>query len=271
MNRIEYLNDRLAKKYISDDDYLIISSLTYSLLQREACDFLDISFEQDSRVRRYVLKKLSYDISRTYSLEHRQLIARLINKLNEKGFGKKESCSSAINFLYDFIPTREKDRILEIFLTSKSSRNRNRAFMRINSRWNKKYQTIIEQVWQTHRDKYCLGIILNHFPISFLFNNYKELLQFTEPWQTSKLFLKLGEINLEIVNELKEIDNISYSYVLAKLDKKLSESEAREFIKNNYTDERIGLLLWSFGQMGLWDIIIEYDKYYVKKRNHIKT
>lgn len=270
MNRIDYINKRLAIKYFSESDYTIINPLIHSLLPIEACDFLDLTFKQDYRVRRYVLKKISNDIFKTYSKEHKKLITLLIKKMDEKGFGRKESCSSAINFLYSSLPIKEKGRILNIFSASKSSTNRNRAFKIINSSWNKKYQAIIEQAWLTFKDQYCLKIILIHFPSSYLIQNYKNILQYADPYQTSKLFLKLGEINFEIVGELKKIDQISYSYVLTKFDKRLSDYEAMEILKNNYKDDRIGLLLWCFGQMGLWDIIIEYDNNYSGKNNCTK-
>ena len=44
----------------------------------------------------------------------------------------------------------------------------------------------------------------------------------------------------------------------------------KKILKNNYTDERIGLLLWSFGQMGLWESIIEYDADYREKDRKAK-
>lgn len=84
------------------------------------------------------------------------------------------------------------------------------------------------------------------------------------------MFLKLGAINFELVEELKDIDGISYCYVLTKFGKTISDIEAKEILKDNYKDERIGLLLWSFGQMGLWDIIVEYDIKYREKHNRAK-
>jgi len=270
MNRIEYINQRLATEHFSESDYTIISSLIHSLTAGEACSYLDLTFEQDYRVRRYVLKKISNDISKSYSTAHKKLIATLIKIIDKKAFGRKESCSYTLDFLLDSLPTRLKRKILEIFLGSKSSRNRDRAFKRLNANWDKKYFDIIEQVWYSFHDSYCLGIILNHFPTKFLIENYKTILKHTRPFQTSKLFLKLGAINFELVEELKDIDSISYCYVLTKFGKAISASEAKAILKENYKDDRIGLLLWSFGQMGLWDSIVEYDNNYREKHNQAK-
>ena len=270
MNRIEYINQRLATKQFSESDYAIISSLIHSLEPDEACSYLDLTFEQDYRVRRYVLKKISNDISKSYTTAHKKLIATLIKSLDKKGFGRKESCSYSLDFLLDSLPTRVRRRILEIFLGSKSSRIRDRAFKRLNIKWDKKYFELVAQVWYSFHDSYCLGIILNHFPAKFLLENYKRILQHTQPFQTSKLFLKLGAINFELVDELKDIDGISYCYVLTKFGKTISDSEAKAILKDNYKDDRIGLLLWSYGQMGLWDSIVDYDKNYREKHRRAK-
>lgn len=265
MNRTDYINQRLSASYFSESDYSIISSLIHSLTPDEACGFLDLTFEQDSHVRRYLLKKISNDITKSYTTTHKKLITTLLKKLEEKKFSRKESCAFSLDFLIDCLPAKRKRKIIETFLASKSSRNRDRAFKRLNKNWDKKYFELIEQVWYSFHDSYCLGIILNHFPTKFLLDNYKEILEHTQPFQTSKLFIKLATVRPELLEELKEIDGISYCYVLTKLDKMVSDTEARSILKENYKDDRIGLLLWSFGQMGLWDTIIEYDNEYREK------
>ena len=265
MNRIEYINQRLASNNFYDSDYIIISSLIYSLTPDEACSYLDLTFEQNHRIRRYVLKKNSSDISKSYTTTHKKLITTLIKKLEEKKFSRKESCAFSLDFLIDSLPTKSSRKIIESFLASKSSRNRNRAFKRLISNWDKKYFELIKQVWYLFHDSDCLKIILNHFPIKFLLENYKNILQHTQPYQASKLFIKIGRTNPELLDELKEIDEISFCYVLAKFGKKVPKNEANTILYNNYKDERIGLLLWSFGQMELWDTIIEYDNTYREK------
>lgn len=267
MNRIEYINQKLTAKDFSENYYTVISSLIHALTPDEACNFLDLTFEQDSRVRRYTLKKISNDISKSYITQHKNLIKKLLKKLEEKKFGRKESCAASLDVLIDCLPAKTKRKIIETFLGSKSSRNRDRAFKRLNTKWDKKYFEIVEQVWYSFHDSYCLRIILNHFPSNFLLDNYKDILQHTQPFQTSKLFIKLGTINSKLLDGLKEIDEISYCYVLTKFDKKISDIEAKRILKNNYKDERIGLLLWSFGQMGLWNTIVEYDIEYKEKHS----
>lgn len=262
MDKIEYINQRLTVNYFSENDYVIISSLIYSLTPIEACRYFDLTFEQNYRVRRYIIKKISNDISKKYSKEHKKLIGILLIRLDEKPFGRRESCAYSLDFLIDSLPTRTKRRIIEAFLASKSIRIRERAYKRLNTSWDKKFGEIIEQVWHSYHDSLCLGIILNHFSLGFLLNNYKDILKYTQVFQASKLFIKIGSINYKLIEEFKKVDEISYCYVLTKLNKSIPENEAMRILEDNFKDERIGLLLWSFGQMGLWNSIVEYDNKY---------
>ncbi len=259
MTHLEYLSKRLETKQLYRIDYIVLNTLIHSLSSFETCLLFDMSFNQDYHIRHYVLSKISNDITKNFTADHRKLILSLLEKLDEKGLSKKDTCSFSLDQLYDSLPTRYKNLILQKFLNSRSVRTHDRAFKRLNIKWNKKYQNLIEHVWNSYKDTNCLRIIINHFSANFLEKNYKDLLKITKPVQASKLLLKLGAINFEFVKELKDIDQISYSYVLAKLGKRLSDAQASEFLKNNYRDERIGLLLWSFGKMGLWDKIVEFD------------
>ncbi|MBP7498068.1 MAG: hypothetical protein KA792_10435 [Bacteroidales bacterium] len=262
MNRTEYIDQLQNRNFLKNSDYVIINSLIYALTPDEACKYLDLTFKQNHYIRLNLLKKISKDIAKSYTSEHKKLIASLIKKLNEKNFRKKECCSCALDKLRSNLPSRVKVRILKIFLESKSRYIRSLAFRQLKYNWNNKYYQIIEQLWHSFHDNYCLRIILDHFPITFLLDNYKTILQHTLHYQQPKLFIKVGKINPELLTDLKEIDEISYCYVMAKLGMRISDIEAKEILDNNYQKYGINFLLWSFGQMGLWDIIIEYQNKY---------
>jgi len=265
MNKLDYLKGRMEKRHLSGDDFEIIGSLIYTLSSQEVCDFFDFSFQHDYHIRRYVLRKISNDISKGFLPEHKLLLSLLIKKLDQKGFEKKQSCAYSIDFIYDSLPVKEKRKILLKFLFSTSSRNRDRALKRIKSNWNGKYQQLIEKVWNLYKDQYALDIIISFFPPEYLLNNYKTLIPHANSYQISKLFIKLGQVDLQKVEELKIIDEISFAYVMTKFERKISISDAKDIIKRNYQDERIGLLMWCFGQMGLWEGIIDYDINYLNK------
>ena len=64
----------------------------------------------------------------------------------KKSLAKKKSCAFSLDFLIDSLPAKTRQKIIKTFLASMSSRNRDRAFKRLNTNWNKKYFELIEQV-----------------------------------------------------------------------------------------------------------------------------
>ncbi len=66
------------------------------------------------------------------------------------------------------------------------------------------------------------------------------------------MYLRVCEEHPEFLGELKEISDISYCYVLAKLGLTLSDQEAQSIILGNVADENFGLLVWSLGKMQNW-------------------
>lgn len=264
MKKIEYINKLVTENRLNDGEYSVVSSLIYCLSPEDACNFFDLTFNQDYRVRRYVLRKIQADISKEYLSVHKKLISSLLNLIDEKGFSKKESCAFSLDSVYDSLPKRHQKNVLNRYLTSKYGRNRDRGYKRLNLEWDKKFQNYIVKAWQLYHDSNCLKLIINHFPIDFLLDNHEELMQYAEPYQLSKLFIQIASMNVDLLKKIKETDQISYAYVLAKLDMKLSDVEAQEILHKNYQDQRIGLLLWCFGKMELWDTIVEYDQRYRK-------
>lgn len=266
MERVKTINEIIGSRNLSDEDFIVINSLIQALNPKEACYLLDLNFTQNKRIREYALKKIYSDISNSYTQPHKKLISTLISRLEDKKYTQNDRYSYCLNFLYESVPKEDKKNILSSFLESNSIRNRNRFFKILLLNWNPKYLEIIEELWFNYHDRYCLEIILKYSPDTFILENYKELIEYSQPHQIKDIFLKLGKIDFKLVAKLKDIDEITYCYVLLKLGKKISNKEAKVFLENNYMDERLGLLLWVFGQMNLWDRIIEYNSKYLKER-----
>ena len=76
----------------------------------------------------------------------------------------------------------------------------------------------------------------------------------------SKLVIKLAPYNNNYVFSVKEIDEITYLYICASLKIAVGEEEACRIVDNNYSDERLGLMLWSLGKLKSWKTI----KYFIE-------
>ena len=104
MNRIEYFKDWIKKT----DNYGVDNSITIALISAmfptEACAILDLSFEQDFQIRKYIIKKIANDIRVEYLPEHKTLVSYLCDSLEKKNFAKRSSCAFCINSLFDELP-----------------------------------------------------------------------------------------------------------------------------------------------------------------------
>jgi len=247
------------------DDYNIVYALIMALSPKQTCELLDLTFEQDYKIRQWVVRKIANDIQEDYRPYHQDIVSAMLDMVDKKSFSKRNSCAYSIDIIFDNLPKQQKEKIIRTFLTSSYTPIRKRAYKRINRDWNNKYQKTIQQNWEKFHDPYCISIIVKHFPTDYLLDHYKEYLGYFEPYQLAKLFLRLAEKQPNKIKELKELDEISYAYALTKFEKKLTDRQARQFLCYNYQDDRIGLLIWCFGQMGLWDAIVYFEKNYKEK------
>lgn len=265
MNKIKYIEQLVNSDLLLSDGYNIIYSLISTLTPKQVCDFLDLSFEQNYKLRQWIVKKIASDIRKEYLPYHQKLVSKMIDMLELNRFPKRDSCAFSLNIICDSLPSKEQNKIINTFLNSRFIRLRNRAYKRFKTNWNKKYQKTIEKNWYEFKDPYCINVILKHFPTDYLLVNYKTYLKDLNPRQLSRLFRRISEKDTRKVNELKNINEISYSYVLVKIGKKISNQLACQFLKNNYKDDNISLLIWCFGQMGLWNAIVDFEKNYKEK------
>jgi hypothetical protein len=144
MTRVEQIKKRITEPILITDSF-VISSLIYALTSEEACDILDLDFQQDYKIRRYILRKLLLDMSKNFSRRHKQLVSSLLSLIKQQKFSKKESCAYSIAFLYSSLPKREKGLVLKEFLNSNNSRCRDRAYKIIKENWSTKYESKIEK------------------------------------------------------------------------------------------------------------------------------
>jgi hypothetical protein len=265
MNRLEYIDHLTKKHYLEYDDSSVIYSLIMALKPKEACDFLDLSFIQDYKIRQWILRKIARDIDREFLSFHLDLVDELIEKVSAKPFPKRNSCAFAIDTIFDSLSIRKREEILLTFLNSHYVAVRNRAYKRLGQTWDESYMNRIQSNWEKYHDEYCIKIITEYFPVEMLFANYCEYIEYFKPFQLSRLFLRLNEKDPNKINELRELDEISFVYVLTKLNRYISIKEAKLILKENFKDDRIGLLIWCYGQMGLWDVIVEFEENYKGK------
>lgn len=73
----------------------------------------------------------------------------------------------------------------------------------------------------------------------------------------SKLYIRLGHCSAQALAELKDLNAISYVYTCLKLGVPIATGEFRAIYMASMFDIDSGLLVWCFGQLGEWDLLLE--------------
>jgi hypothetical protein len=72
--------------------------------------------------------------------------------------------------------------------------------------------------------------------------------------------------------KLKKMDGITYAYVAARLGKNIPKKSARQLMRKYECDSRLGILVWSLGKFGHWDLLTSLaeniDLLEKKRRRH---
>lgn len=116
---------------------------------------------------------------------------------------------------------------------------------------------LLEEAWEEFHDGEAAWLIVKRHPSAVLLQEKNNLVNaLTEGWQLSRLYLKLAEIDAAHVNDLLELDPISYVYVQVKLKRSVPDDQLNGILSDHIGDERLGLLLWCLGELRQWDLIL---------------
>ena len=258
MSRVKFI-ERLIEEGFYWERAPLIAALVSCLDSEEACEILDLGFAQEPATRRAILRKIGRDIEYGVQECHYDLTAQLIQAFERLPYSKKNSCGYCLSFLYDYLPEDLQRTIIEFFLTSRYVNIRRRAYKKLRPNWGPEYLSQVSDAWAKHRDFGCALLIAERFPLFYLQEHLAELEQVLveeNPRYLARLFLRVGEVEGNKLEHLASLDEITFAYVSAKLQRPLTKERALRIFESNRLDERIGLLIWCFGQMGLWSVLV---------------
>lgn len=237
------------------DDIGLVRALVRCLGETQAASLLLAEAQWATSLRDAALRKVTADAGANFLPIHRDSVMRLLQLLSAAPSSMRTGVAYCLSTLLPTLPFDLRNSVLAAFATSKYIGLRRRAYKAL-SRETEPPIDLILQAWRDYDDPECTWLIVKILPPQFLFEN-RALLEakLTEGWQLSRFYLRISEVNPTIVKELLKRDPISYCYVLAKLGQKVSMAQARAIIRRSEADERLGLLIWSFGIMELWDVL----------------
>jgi len=230
----------------------LLGAYCFCLTPSEACNLLEQGLEARVDLRDTVLKKVCADLDNSYTDCHARLLKELLVRFSTVDSRGRQSFGYCLTAIVNHVPLAERRTIQEFFLASKYVGVRKRGYKSISADADIPQKLLLD-AWERFSDSECAWLIVKTFPVDFLIQHRHSLLAvFSEGWQVARLYLRIGQRNPRLLEELKAMDQISYCYVLAKLDGRLSLKDAITMIDGNSRDERFGLLVWSLGRLRLW-------------------
>jgi hypothetical protein len=207
-------------------------------------------------LRRAALRKVCADAEVQFLDIHRDLVESLEAEIDTVSRRVRESYAYCLLGIARVCTPDIELRIQNVLAASKYVGLRRRSY-KLYSPESAESRLTLEDGWRKHRDKEATWLIIKTFPAHFLISERGAIKErITEGWMLSRLYLRISEERPELACELLEVDSISYMYVAAKLRKVPAIDIVNRTIEANLGNERFDLLLWSIGELGLWDLLL---------------
>jgi len=209
-----------------------------------------------STLRTAALRKVCADIASERLPGVSELIADLEQKIESGSPRKRQGYAYC---LLEIARAADADNRItaQTFLSSSKYVGLRRRGYKLCDQEAPRSRAILEQAWRNFGDPEAAWIMVKSFPLSTLLEEKSSFLAvLNEGWQRSKLFLRLAELDQKYTDDLLELDPISFVYVKAKLGQQVSSDILNTVLENSLGDDRIGLLLWSLGELKQWDQLV---------------
>lgn len=238
------------------DDFGLFRACVHCLSPHEAIDLLRIEAGKSSKLRDALLRKVVSDAAHEICAEHLQLTETLLQDLSSADARARQGLGYCLSSLHPTLPRKEQERIQAGFFSSRYVGVRRRGYKAANAvGWVQ--AELLLSTWEMYRDPESALLLIKLLPSEHLLVMRWDLMPaLSAGWMRSRLYLRLAEVAPETVGELERVDGISYCYVLAKLGRELTVAQAKAIVKRFEGDEHFGLVVWSLGQMKLWQVLI---------------
>lgn len=196
------------------------------------------------------IRKICDDIGDGPTKAHRKLVASLFSQFKTLSSQKKQTVGSLLRRLHHCAP-KPMRRDIERFLMVSPYLGVRRRFCTMVSQGESRFdEPLLIQLWEQYSDAECAWMLVKKGSSDYLKTHRGELLQvLTEGWEIARLYLRLIPEYPRLSTEIRAIDEITYCYVCAETRKRIPTKTAIEIFERNMGDDRIGLLIWSYGQL----------------------
>lgn len=193
----------------------------------------------------------------TATLEIQELASKLAHKLIECSHSNYQEARSAnyiLSRIFELLYEDTQSAVISFWLADKYADSKQRFIKLAGKRRGSGGADVIFAYWRKTRDDIAAKHLIYDAPLTWLMDRVEHFMAADlEPWLTSRLLLRLSELDPEIIERIRDPDPITYLYLCAKTGRELSASTAADlFFASTASRDRRGLALWALGTMGHW-------------------
>lgn len=117
---------------------------------------------------------------------------------------------------------------------------------------------MLVKAWLTWRDRDAALLIVEQFESAFLVKHFEKLASDLDAVAgIPRLFLRVASEWPSALRQLRQSDGITYAYVCTRRSNAISLIEAKKLLNEYRDDPRLGILAWSLGKFGHWNLLVD--------------
>lgn len=226
-----------------------------ALSPQEICDCYLHELDTPSLKRRYLGRQIIQDASSEFQSYHEHFVRQLFRQFDDLKYPVRVSCAYLLGDMYGFMSSDLQDELIDLLLHSGYAPIRRRCYELLDRHWRPSFQSVAEESWHRKKESASARLAVKRLPPEFLVTNFDELHELIKPHEITQLYARASEKDPRILERLKGSDDITYAYILQKCGQKVRGAEALAMVDRNIDNDRLGLLVWCLGRMGLWNVL----------------
>jgi len=271
MTRIEFIEEYSDSYHIEGTS--IIPALIRCLDIEDAVRLLQSSLSGNLKLRNAALKIVVENSLESWTKIYDDLIEDIIKVFPQLPSNRRGSAFYCLGELGRNAPPQSREIILKFLLSSRYAGGRRKGLSIIDPNEIPIFENEIASCAFKYRESKAAFLMIQNFTPKYLYENREAILSILDAaWAMGRLYLRAAEYQPACINELREIDGITFAYAKVKLGQNLSIDDMKSLLEIYRHDERLGLLIWAVGKMKHWDVLAYViDHYDTWQRERMST
>jgi len=261
MDRIKYIEAYCDKERIGDNS--VLYALIRCLNEKDVVKLLQKSLTENLLLRHASLKVVLERSSESWTGLYDDLIEYIIRVFSDLPHNRRGSAFYCLGEIAKHAPPTSRALVMEFLLSSRYAVGRRKGLSILKIEEIPEFKNKIERCAFHYREQKAALLMIQNFAPKYLYERRADIMGLLDKgWAVGRLYLRAAEYDPQCINELRNIDGITFAYAKAKLNEILPEDVMISLVEAFCHDERLGLLVWSIGKMKHWGILEYIAQHY---------